>query len=109
MVSNNLFNLLQFVEFLPEGHPLDDPYEMGAAGGDSTGKDKADDVSHNFEDDNPPRVIAFHACFLCLLGVSQNGFDLFLTEFDFHVFWFLGLLLNMTGRFSFSFEGLEPS
>ena len=55
---------------------LDNPEHRGARGGDGSGEDEADGVSHDFEDDDPPRVVRFHARLLRLLGVSQDGFDL---------------------------------
>ena len=57
---------------------------MGATGGDGTGEDESYGVGHDFEDDDPPRVVGFHTCLLSLLGVGQDGLDLFFTEFDFH-------------------------
>ena len=57
---------------------------MGATGGDGTGKNEANGVGHDFEDDDPPRVVGFHASLLCLVGVGQDGFDLLFAEFDFH-------------------------
>ena len=78
---------------------------MGAAGGDGAGEDESDGVSQHFEDDDPPRVVGFHACLLSLLRVGQDGVDLLFAEFDFHDLvrvkdeW----LLNLTGRFRYRF------
>ena len=66
------------------GYVLDDSHEMGTTGGDGTGEDEADSVGHDFEDDDPPRVVGFHTSLLRLIGVSQDGFDLLFAEFDFH-------------------------
>ena len=65
---------------------LDDSYEVGAAGGGGAGEDEADGVSHDFQDDDPPRVAGFHSCLLSLLGVGQDGVDLLFAEFYFHDF-----------------------
>ena len=76
---------------------LDDSYEVGAAGGGGAGEDEADGVSHDFQDDDPPRVVGFHACLLGFLGVGQDGVDLLFAEFYFHVFFGFGCLIGCSG------------
>ena len=63
---------------------LEDSHDVGATGGGGTGEDKADGIGHDFQDDDPPGVVGFHASLLRLLRVGQDGFDLLFAEFDFH-------------------------
>ena len=65
--------------------PLDNSEHRGARGGDGSGEDEADGVSHHFEDDDPPGVGHFHARFLGFLRILENPLDLFFRNFDFHV------------------------
>lgn len=68
---------------------------MGATGGGGTGEDESDGVGHDFEDDDPPWVVGFHTCLLSLLGVGQDGLDLFFVKFYFHDLLVYGLLFTV--------------
>ena len=67
-----------------ETYGLENSQEVGASGGGYAGQHKADDVGHDFEDDDPPRIVGLNACLLRLLRVGQDGFDLLFAEFNFH-------------------------
>lgn len=95
---------------------------MGATGGDGTGEDESYGVGHDFEDDDPPgrcslhcfdssvfaAIAGFHASLLSLLGVGQDGLDLFFVKFYFHDLLVYGLLFTVLLLISKSGAKVRP-
>jgi hypothetical protein len=92
----------------PETSELDQESGAGcdsAAGGCSTSKQQANQVSEYFQYDDPPGVVSFDTDFLSLLRVCQNLFNLGFSEFDFHNYKIFKGLKNLFQDSSFKIQG----